>query len=90
MSIEINTLTTSTLDLLPKIDCGACGYKTCIDFSIAVDNKEAELNKCIHVRSIDKKVTNHSNCLSCAGENLGVKLGWKDSLKREFDFVLDS
>ena len=89
MSIEINTLTSTTLDLLPKLDCGACGYKTCIDFSNAVDNKESELKRCIHVKTIEKSSSDHANCLNCVGENLGVKLGWKDSLKREFDFILD-
>jgi uncharacterized Fe-S cluster-containing protein len=89
MSIEINTMTSPTLDLLPKLDCGACGYKTCIDFSNAVDNKESELKRCIHVKNIEKSSSDHSNCLNCVGENLGVKLGWKDSLKREFDFILD-
>ena len=89
MSIEINTMTSPTLYLLPKLDCGACGYKTCIDFSTAVDNKESELKRCIHVKNIEKIPSDHSNCLNCVGENLGVKLGWKDSLKREFDFILD-
>jgi uncharacterized Fe-S cluster-containing protein len=89
MNTETIVLNPVTLDLLPKLDCGACGYKTCIAFSNAVDNNETELKKCIHLRTIKNKTINHSNCLSCAGENLGVKLGWKDSLKRDFDFILD-
>jgi uncharacterized Fe-S cluster-containing protein len=89
MNLGINTLTTNTFNLLPKLDCGACGYKTCNDFSIAVDNKETELKKCIHVKTTDKKAVDQSNCLGCVGENLGVKLGWMDSLKRDFDFILD-
>jgi len=56
MSNEINTLTSATLDLLPKLDCGACGYKTCIDFSNAVDNNESELKRCIHVKNVEKKI----------------------------------
>ena len=27
-----------TMELLPKLDCGACGYKTCNDFATMVDN----------------------------------------------------
>ena len=89
MNPETLTLNPGTLGLLPKLDCGACGYKTCIEFSTAVDNSETDLKRCIHVRSAERKGTNHANCLSCAGENLGAKLEWKDSLKREFDFILD-
>jgi Predicted Fe-S protein len=89
MDVELNTLTSNTLGLLPKLDCGACGYKTCNDFSIAVDNKESELKKCIHVKATETLTVSQSNCFGCSVENLGVKLGWMDSLKRDFDFILD-
>jgi uncharacterized Fe-S cluster-containing protein len=89
MNTEVITKKNDTIDLLPNLDCGACGFKSCTDFSTAVDNNETELKKCIHIRAVDQKSTPYSNCLSCAGENLGVKLGWKDTLKRDFDFVLD-
>lgn len=87
MSIETQTPATKTFDLLPKLDCGACGYRNCNDFSIAVDKMETEIKRCIHIK--EKKIIDHSNCLSCMGENLGEKLGWKDSVKRDFDFILD-
>jgi uncharacterized Fe-S cluster-containing protein len=81
--------TTQTVDLLPNLNCGACGYKTCNDFAQAVDKAETELKKCIHVKQTVSNIGN-KNCLSCmGGENLGEKLEWKDSLKREFDFILD-
>ena len=80
---------TKTLDLLPKLDCGTCGYKSCSDFADAADKKETELKKCIHIRSTEKKNLNPQACLNCSGEGLGTKLGWQDSLKREFDFILD-
>ncbi len=38
-----------TLDMLPKLDCGACGYKTCIDFANKVDNGDEDLKLCIHI-----------------------------------------
>jgi len=80
----------NTMDKLPKLDCGACGYKTCGEFANAVDLSEAELKKCIHVKEIKSEENNKLNCLNCAGvENLGDKLNWQDSLKREFDFILD-
>jgi uncharacterized Fe-S cluster-containing protein len=88
--METTTLQTATLDLLPKLDCGACGYKTCIDFANAVDKSESELKKCIHLKHPVLNINNNKNCVNCnGGENLGEKLGWKDSLKREFDFILD-
>jgi uncharacterized Fe-S cluster-containing protein len=89
MNPETNTLASATFDLLPKLDCGACGYKTCSDFTAAVDNKSAEVKKCIHVKVQEKKEPDHESCHGCAVENLGDRLGWKDSLKREFDFILD-
>jgi uncharacterized Fe-S cluster-containing protein len=82
-----NTSTTS--ELLPNLNCGACGYKSCADFANAVDKAETELKKCVHVKQTVSNIGN-KNCLNCmGGENLGDKLEWKDSLKREFDFILD-
>jgi uncharacterized Fe-S cluster-containing protein len=88
----MQTLTekTSTIDLLPNLNCGACGYKSCEDFALAVDSSETELKKCIHAKQIVSNASIHSNCINCIGtENLGEKLNWKDSLKRDFDFILD-
>lgn len=79
-----------TIDRLPNLNCGACGYKTCGEFAIAVDSAEADLKKCIHIKNGNTSEPKQQNCLSCAGtENLGEKLQWKDNLKREFDFILD-
>jgi uncharacterized Fe-S cluster-containing protein len=87
--METTTLNNPTFDLLPKLDCGACGYKTCQDFANAIDKSETELKKCIHVKEAVAN-TSIKSCLNCTGgENLGEKLEWKDSLKREFDFILD-
>jgi uncharacterized Fe-S cluster-containing protein len=84
---EVSTL---TLDKLPNLNCGACGYKTCFEFAEAVDNTEIDLNRCIHVKTITAKESTSYNCINCAGtENLGDKLNWQDSLKRDFDFILD-
>jgi uncharacterized Fe-S cluster-containing protein len=79
----------NTLELLPNLNCGACGYKTCIDFGEAVDLSEVELKKCIHIKHATS-ASNQKNCLNCANtENLGERLGWQDNLKRDFDFILD-
>jgi uncharacterized Fe-S cluster-containing protein len=80
----------TAIDRLPNLNCGACGYKTCVDFANAVDIAEAEIKMCIHLKNGNVKAEKHQNCLNCAGtENLGTKLQWQDSLKREFDFILD-
>jgi len=89
MDFQTSACATSTLESLPKLNCGACGYKSCDDFAIAVDNNDVALKKCIHIQSKEKPRNESCNCLSCSGENLGIKLGWQDSLKRDFDFILD-
>jgi uncharacterized Fe-S cluster-containing protein len=77
--------------ILPNLNCGACGYKTCTDFALAVEDAKIEVKKCIHAKQqVVKERNPFVNCLSCATtENLGEKVGWKDSLKRDFDFILD-
>ncbi len=77
--------------ILPNLNCGACGYKTCEDFALAVDEAKAEVKKCIHAKQqVLTEINRQINCLSCtSAENLGEKVGWKDSLKRDFDFILD-
>ena len=76
--------------ILPNLNCGACGYKTCSDFALAVDDAKVEVKKCILAKLAVTEERGHMNCLSCMGaENLGEKLDWKDSLKRDFDFILD-
>lgn len=75
---------------LPNLNCGACGYKSCTDFALAVDEAKTELKKCIHIRQEPVEKNTAVNCLSCmSAENLGEKLDWKDSLKRDFAFILD-
>jgi uncharacterized Fe-S cluster-containing protein len=77
--------------LLPQLDCGACGYKTCVDFALNVEKGEDELKKCIHIEGKTEKKYDIINCLidGKISMSLGEKLGWKDHLKRDFDFVLD-
>jgi uncharacterized Fe-S cluster-containing protein len=80
----------ATLELLPDLNCGACGYKSCEDFAQAVDTQQAELKLCIHANKNAATAKVQNNCLNCIiTENLGERLNWKDSLKRDFDFILD-
>jgi len=82
---------TKTMEMLPKLDCGVCGYKTCTDFSIAVDKGTDEIKKCIHItdRLESKPISKDSFIQSREIIGMGEKLGWKDSLQRDFDFILD-
>jgi len=82
---------TKTMDLLPKLDCGACGYKTCDDFAIMVDRGEEEIKLCIHIAEKVENKADLKDCFICAkeGTGMGDKLGWKDNLQRDFDFILD-
>jgi uncharacterized Fe-S cluster-containing protein len=81
----------TTLELLPGIDCGACGFKTCSSFAAEVDKEKELLLKCIHITN--KKEGNETapvGCNSCNTGGIAEKMGWKDSQQRDFDFVLDT
>jgi len=75
---------------LPNLNCGACGYKTCDDFSHALVAEETEIKMCIHYVPEVSGLKMKGNCLDCkTAEGLGEKMNWKDGLKRDFDFILD-
>jgi uncharacterized Fe-S cluster-containing protein len=81
---------TKTMELLPKLDCGVCGYKTCIDFATMVDKGEEELKRCIHIaEKLNKEPLEKGFNYSVGGTATGEKMGWKDYMHREFDFILD-
>lgn len=80
------------LDKLPGLDCGACGYKTCHDFAEFVEQEKEDIKLCIHITESKKFDSDtKKDCFICEREGIGMgaKLGWKDNLKREFDFILD-
>jgi len=76
-------------DLLPQLDCGACGYKTCNAFADFINTNPDELKRCIHLNGKTNELKDVLSCHSCNTVGMGNKLGWKDSLQREFDFILD-
>jgi len=84
--------TKKSLDFLPKLDCGLCGYKTCKDFATLVDKGKEDIKKCIHI--VEKKDIKIDltgiNSHAAKKELVGEKMQWKDYLQREFDFILDS
>ncbi len=88
--METKVIESSTFASLPMLNCGICGYKTCDEFAVAVDNSETSLKMCIHLKLNGSDTRTIPNCIECkdAGR-VGEKMGWKDHLKRDFDFILD-
>ncbi len=76
-------------EMLPKLDCGVCGFKTCGLFADFVEKNPDELKRCIHLNGKTEKLQNKIGCISCTGSNSGEKMAWQDNLKRDFDFILD-
>lgn len=90
--MELTTKTNGSAqltDILPKLDCGACGYKSCNDFAEDLKNDKSLLKKCIHLTSKPEESKDPVKCMACAHEGMGERLGWRDSLQRDFDFILD-
>lgn len=80
------------LSILPGLNCGSCGYKTCEDFSRAAGEKPEMLKRCIHLEKSaggeSEKMTGCGACGACQ-QDTNSKGTWKDTLGREFDFILD-
>ncbi|MDD5669452.1 MAG: (Fe-S)-binding protein [Candidatus Omnitrophica bacterium] len=75
---------------LPGLNCGLCGRKSCEEFARDVSLNPHEIEKCVHIGGTASKIT-RGECDSC-GKGLGpdAVFAWKDSLGREFDFILDT
>ena len=84
----------TTVTELPGLDCGSCGQRTCQQFAQVIAKDPKEIEKCIHLntKTIEIDTAERKNvCGGCATEkSLETKLNWKDSLGREFDFILDT
>lgn len=78
----------SILKTLPGLDCGLCGEKTCADFAEIVSARPQEIRKCVHLKGAESRAV-QPMCRACAGGQ-GRREQWRDSLDREFDFVLDT
>ncbi len=89
MNIELTSKIEEINANLPKLDCGACGYKSCEAFAGFLVENPDELKRCIHLNGKTHKIEHSLGCNSCKSENLGEKMAWKDNLQRDFDFILD-
>jgi len=87
---------------LPGLNCGACGYRTCDELAAQLPDKPDMLKRCINLlekktiinpRHQNKSVSPAANgCGTCTAEcstPAAQDINWRDSLGREFDFILD-
>jgi uncharacterized Fe-S cluster-containing protein len=93
MKKTTNAVPKNSVPKLPGLDCGSCGFKTCNDFAEYLVNEPAELERCIHLTMKGCTSTTadvgKASCASCGKGATGSNTGWRDSLGREFDFILD-
>lgn len=74
--------------MLPQLDCGVCGSKTCDEFAALLSKNPEAIQRCIHL-SVQKSVP-RSGCKECGPlPQNGADIDWKDNLQREFSFILD-
>jgi len=82
---------TTTTPVLPGLNCGACGVKTCAEFQAILVQRPELIKRCIHLAAerASAPATPHAcgACGTCAPKTPRQK--WVDSLGREFDFILD-
>ena len=80
---------------LPGLDCGLCGSRTCGAFAEVLAQNPDDAGKCIHLdtealRPAAEIGTAGQSCRGCGEDASSVPQDWKDSLGRDFDFILDS
>lgn len=83
---------------LPGLDCGACGFRSCEDFARLLTERPDEMKRCIHLSgakatgcaTVRTAAAGPASCKSCGDTDERVAPNWKDSLGREYDFILDT
>jgi len=86
------------LESLPGLDCGMCGAKTCAQFATIIREKPQERKRCIHqgaAKALGRmpqagNAPVASVCAECPSHEIGEAAKWKDSLGREYDFLLET
>jgi uncharacterized Fe-S cluster-containing protein len=86
---------------LPGIDCGLCGSRTCAEFAQRLETDADLFKRCIPLSTDSAplakaiapaapQIACDAACAGCApAPRQGAAPGWRDSLGREFDFVLE-
>ncbi len=76
---------------LPGLDCGMCGNRSCEEFAARIAGNPEEMARCIHLGGGAAVKT---EVRPPAGVEVPAKPvsrdSWKDTLGREFDFILDT
>ena len=52
---EQTLISIDTVNQLPDLDCGACGFRTCSEFASLLTNSPEEIRRCIHVNGNNHK-----------------------------------
>ncbi len=70
---------------LPGLNCGSCGFKTCLQFYEVILKDQAEIKRCVYMNKMPLPEASADN----DSENAPFINKWVDSLGREFDFILE-
>jgi len=96
MSVASNQLQ-DLLDELPGLDCGLCGFRSCEEFARLVAQQPEALKRCPNVAPRQRQArppcrpeVGRPACNACGLVERTEATEWKDSLGREYDFVLDT
>lgn len=74
---------------LPGLDCGLCGAKTCEQFAETLKQHPEERKRCVQTKGLRTARAHPTGpCVACKSAQ-AIETG-KDSLGREYDFVLDT
>jgi uncharacterized Fe-S cluster-containing protein len=68
---------------LPGKNCGLCGFKTCKEFALIVSKDPNAINRCIYLEEKPQPAC------PISPEFKEEDITWKDTLDREYDFILD-
>ena len=92
-------LSVEILESLPGLNCGVCGFKTCAELAERAVGDSSLLERCIQRKEAPKAAVGCASqpaaaCGPCAGCGEAALVqpgqGWRDSLGRDFDFVLEA
>ena len=76
---------------LPGKNCGLCGFQTCNELAERIKSDPDAIKKCILISNNgEKSIEESSGCSGCSSCSSMNESTWKDSLGREYDFLLDS
>lgn len=84
------------LGSLPGLDCGICGFKSCEQFAMVIMKHPDEIKNCIHLdtKNIGNKLEmtekTPESCNGCLHAEITEGSRWKDSLGRDYDFILQT